>query len=372
VKVEWKRLGDIVDFQRSPIDIAPNDEYSRIGIYSWGKGMMRREPVSGTEMGAMRYFTFPIPSLIFSNIQAWEGAVALASPDDEGFVCSSRFFPYVPRVDTYLNLRYLYEFFRSAPGMTIMRTASPGTQVRNKVLSRSALENSLVPIPSRSDQDRIAAHLDSLARVELAVRPVAFDAILQRDWPCATYKLRDLVTSSARSEAVDKDKVYEMSGVKWYGQGIFVREIKTGGELSATSVRRIKAGDLVYNRLFAWKQSFALATDDGWASNEFPTFKINEELVLPRMLLAVLLSPTFTAAVNDASTGSTPTSRNRLKENDFLNLEVAIPDIPQQPAIERALIAANQTQSLLLHAKTLANTILPAARNEVFSLLNKL
>ena len=86
-------------------------------------------------------------------------------------------------------------------------------------------------------------------------------------------------------------------------------------------------------------------------------------------MLAALLGPTFTAAVNDASTGSTPTSRNRLKEKDFLGLEVTVPDIGQQPTIERMLLAADKAQVLQYRAEQLAQAILPAARNEVFSAL---
>ncbi len=194
--------------------------------------------------------------------------------------------------------------------------------------------------------------------------------MLQRDWQGTTYKLNQLVTTTTRTESVDKDTVYPLSGVRWYGQGVFIRETKSGGELSATTVRLIKSGDLVYNRLFAWKQSFAIANEDGWASNEFPTFKINETLVRPRVLLAALLSPTFTAAVNDASTGSTPTSRNRLKERDFLNLEVTIPDHQQQLTIEQVLLTADRASTLQSRVDELTTAILPAARNEVFDSLS--
>jgi len=370
VRADLVRFGDIVQMSRTPLDIDLARDYRRIGIFSWGKGMIHRDPGAGTEMGKMRYFTFPIPSLIFSNIQAWEGAVALASDAEGGFICSSRFYPYLAKNDAAVSLRYLYEFFRSAPGLEIMRAASPGTQVRNKVLSKAALEDAVVPLPDRATQDRIAAHLDSLARASTP-RVASPDGLLQRDWLGETVPVGDLVTLVTRSEAVAPDATYDLSGVKWYGQGLFVRETKSGRELSASTVRRVEPGDLVYNRLFAWKQSFALATEPGWVSNEFPTFRIDADRVTPRVLLAALLSPSFTAAVNDASTGSTPTSRNRLKENDFLRLEVTIPRRADQPAIERALKIADRARTLAERAQELASAILPAARNEVFGALQQ-
>ena len=169
-----------------------------------------------------------------------------------------------------------------------------------------------------------------------------------------------------RREQPTAETVYPMQGVKWYGEGLFTRELRAGSELPGP-VFRIETGDLVYNRLFAWKQSFALATAVGWASNEFPTFRVRTDRVRPRVLLAALLSPKFTAAVNAASTGSTPTSRNRLKERDFLGLPITIPRPREQAAIEASLQVIDRIKPLAKRAEVLAGAVLPAARNEIFS-----
>lgn len=131
----------------------------------------------------MRYFTFPVPSLIFSNIQAWEGAVALAGEEDRGYVCSSRFYPYVARPGANVNLRYLFEYFRTNEGVELLRQASPGTQVRNKLLSRSMLEAAEIPVPALAIQgqivtqtqilDRIQATTGTVERLASAVLPAA-------------------------------------------------------------------------------------------------------------------------------------------------------------------------------------------------------
>lgn len=366
MKVRWVPLGEILAMERKPIDLVPEETYRRIGIYSWGKGMLRRDPASVVEMGSMKYFRFPIPSLIFSNIQAWEGAVALAGDEDASFVCSSRFFPYVPRQGADVNLRYLLEFFRSEEGLALMRRASPGTQVRNKVLSRASLEAARIPLPPQSDQDRIATRLSALAIGSFARRADHLLELAQRDWRGDKLFVSDLVEPITRREQPTSDDAYPMQGVKWYGEGLFTREVRTGSDLSG-AIYRIEPGDLVYNRLFAWKQSFALATETGWASNEFPTFRVRTERVRPRVLLAALLGPAFTAAVNAASTGSTPTSRNRLKERDFLALPITIPRPTEQAAIEASLDVIDRIKPLARRADELACAILPAARNEIFS-----
>lgn len=180
-------LGALLEMRREPVELVPGRSYQRIGIYSWGKGMLRRAPSSASEMGSMRYFMFPLPSLIFSNIQAWEGAVALADDVDRGYVCSSRFYPYVARPGTDVDLRYLFEYFRTREGVEQLRQASPGTQVRNKVLSRSMLEATHVPVPAPNVQhhvvtqaqilERIQATTSKATRLESAILPAARNEI---------------------------------------------------------------------------------------------------------------------------------------------------------------------------------------------------
>lgn len=159
-------LGSLLELSRHPLELVAGVTYRRIGIYSWGKGVLRRDPATVAEMGSMRYFRFPIPSLIFSNIQAWEGAVALAGNEDRGYVCSSRFYPYVARKEADVSLRYLLEYFRTKEGVEQLRQASPGTQVRNKVLSRSMLEATRVPVPAPSVQRHVAAQAQILERIQ--------------------------------------------------------------------------------------------------------------------------------------------------------------------------------------------------------------
>src|SRR5690606_2739317 len=123
-----------------------------------------------------------------------------------------------------------------------------------------------------------------------------------------------------RPEPVDDDKLYRLLGVKWYAQGAFVREEKRGAEIKAGKLFRVESGDLIYNRLFAWKGSFALlgsSFSGCYVSGEFPVFRpkahvdyADDELL--RYLYYAFSSPTFWTAVERLSTGSTTTSRLRL------------------------------------------------------------
>jgi type I restriction enzyme S subunit len=86
-------------------------------------------------------------------------------------------------------------------------------------------------------------------------------------------KVSDFTTLIDNKERIEPDKEYQMAGVRWYGEGVFHRETVLGKEQSANYLSPLKQKAIIYNRLFAWKESFALVTEEFeglYVSNEFP------------------------------------------------------------------------------------------------------
>lgn len=358
--------------ERTPIALVPGETYERIGIFSWGKGMLRRDPASVAEMGSMKYFSFPIPSLIFSNIQAWEGAVALASVDDVNFVCSSRFYPYVPREGADVNLGYLLEFFRSEDGLALMRRASPGTQVRNKVLSRAALEASRIPLPPRSDQDRIAAHLRRLHGSPVGLENIArlVELIVERAAGAEEVTLGSVLELQRRSVEIDVESTYQEIGVRSFGKGLFIKEPVTGSALGGKRVFRIEPGDFIVSNVFGWEGAVGVAgpAHRGLVgSHRFMTWTPPGDLNVD-YLLAYFRTRAGVARLAAASPGSA--GRNRtLSVASFRSIKVPVPTPEQQDWIAAQIHAVDQIDATSRGAAALTAAILPAARNEIFSAL---
>lgn len=362
MKVDWVPISQVTQLVRVPIRFESTAVYQQVGVRGFGRGLFSYEPVSGDRLGQMRYFTLEPNRLVVSNIKAWEGAVGVTASDEVGHIISNRFLTYR---STEANLAYLRHWLLSEPGLRLMGQASPGSADRNRTLSTKRFERIVVPLPKRSDQDRITTHLSALtprARPESDYRL----RLAHYEWQGEEWAVADLVERVTRRDEPTAGNVYPMQGVRWYGEGLFTREVRAGSDLKSPPYR-IEPGDLVYNRLFAWKQSFALATKRGWASNEFPSFRVRTDRVRPRVLLAALLGSRFTASVNAASTGSTPTSRNRLKEREFLALSVTVPQPSDQAAVEASLNLIDQTKPLRQRREALSAAILPAARNEIFN-----
>lgn len=162
-----------------------------------------------------------------------------------------------------------------------------------------------------------------------------------------------LQVGSFATPVENKEKVlplseYRMAGVKWYGEGVFHRETVLGKEQSASYLSPLKPGCIIYNRLFAWKESFAIVPDelDGlYVSNEFPQFEINHAIALPKFVYLLFITAKVIGAVNAASIGSAAISRNRFKESDFLAFKVPIPPVSVQRKIVAYWEAAQQERT---------------------------
>jgi type I restriction enzyme S subunit len=153
-------------------------------------------------------------------------------------------------------------------------------------------------------------------------------------WPLVP--LGELLAPVSRPETVDPEKTYRILGAHWYAAGLYIKLVTTGAGIQAKSLYRVEDGDFVYNRLFAWKGSFAVASkeNDGcYVSNEFPCFKVKRERLDGRFLWRYLSRTSTWEEALSLSTGGTPTSRNRLKEDKFLAFKIPLPPLDEQRRI---------------------------------------
>lgn len=157
---------------------------------------------------------------------------------------------------------------------------------------------------------------------------------LPKGWKVSTFA--EVVTPVVEKEKVGPDTEYHLAGVKWYGEGVFHREDALGKNLSAAYLTPLQPNALIYNRLFAWKASFAIVPEDlahCHVSNEFPQFLSDADKLEPFYLYLYMSLPGTLDAVNRASIGSAAVSRNRFKEEDFLSLRIPLPPLAVQRAI---------------------------------------
>ena len=141
--------------------------------------------------------------------------------------------------------------------------------------------------------------------------------------------LSEILNQKKREISLIDYEEYQVLGMRWYAKGLYVKHRKKGCEIKAKKLYVVRSGDFVYNRLFAWKGSFAEAGDDVdgcVVSNEFPCFveKADSEIVLG-YIWAFFSQQLVWHYIEGLSTGTSSTSRLRLKESRFLELRIPIP-----------------------------------------------
>jgi type I restriction enzyme M protein len=184
-------------------------------------------------------------------------------------------------------------------------------------------------------------------------------------------RVREVVQQIQNRVKVEPAKEYRMAGVKWYGEGVFHRETVQGASMSATSVSPLVVDALIYNRLFAWKASFAVVPKElngCCVSNEFPQFKVESRRVLPVYLYLFFTLDSTLRSVNVASVGSSAVSRNRFKEDEFLSFELPLPPLAVQKAIVERWC---QSQDAIIAAKRKAERIAHEIKTEMENTLPK-
>ncbi len=172
-------MREVAPLVRRAIKTKMSAEYPELGIRSFGKGTFHKPAVSGAALGSKRIFEIRAGDVVFNNVFAWEGAVAVAKPEDHGRVGSHRFITCVPRQGV-ASAHFLCFHFLSGQGLEALGDASPGGAGRNRTLGLEALGSIQVLVPPFDKQvwfDDIQAKVDMLRRLQ-AETAAELDALL--------------------------------------------------------------------------------------------------------------------------------------------------------------------------------------------------
>ena len=144
-------MAEVAPLVRREIEIAPDQAYTEIGVRSFYNGIFHRRTLPGSEFSWQKLFTIKEGDLVFSNLMAWEKAIAVATAQDDGTVGNHRML--TCEVDPAVAMpSFLMAYFRTAEGFASVLGYSPGTIARNKTLSSKKLPTIEVPVPPLESQ----------------------------------------------------------------------------------------------------------------------------------------------------------------------------------------------------------------------------
>ncbi|WP_173473917.1 restriction endonuclease subunit S [Fibrobacter succinogenes] len=161
-KKKWEitKINSVIKKVDNPVVVNKENQYTQIGIYSHGKGLFYKEPVTGKELGNKSVFWIEPNCFILNIVFAWEQAVAKTTEKEKGFIASHRF-PMFKPIDNLIDVDYAVYYFLTKKGTYILDAASPGGAGRNRTLGQDRFLESKILLPSLPEQEAIAKVLSA-------------------------------------------------------------------------------------------------------------------------------------------------------------------------------------------------------------------
>lgn len=349
-------IEEVLQLQRRWIKLEPDGLYTEIGVRSFGKGIFHKTPVTGLSLGDKRVLRVCPGDLVFNNVFAWEGAVAVASDDEDGTIGSHRFVTYTIK-DGRADARFLQLFFRTEAGLEALRRVSPGSAGRNKTLNLDQFAKQLVPVPPHAAQQRIVAKVDELtAKIEEArhlctALPLEVKALLlaarnrligehPADGWAPLYTLIEDIENGWSPQCESRPATVGEWGVLKVGAVSFgyfdSRENKAlPAMLVAKPGYEIKSGDFLMTRANTRELVGACALVHDSPPRLLLCDKIFRFIfkpntpVLPSFLDHVLKSPVLREQIERGATGTSPTMKN-ISKAKILSLQIPVMETGRQ------------------------------------------
>jgi type I restriction enzyme S subunit len=177
--------------------------------------------------------------------------------------------------------------------------------------------------------------------------------------------LGDVLTRTSDWVELDPDADYKQVTIRLWGKGVVLRGAVKGSAIAAKQQLRIKSGQFIMSKIDARSGAFGLVPDGldaAVVSQDFPSFSIDENRVLPGFMAWMSKADWFVALCRAASEGST--NRVRLKEGRFLAQSVRLPSLEEQ---HRIVMQLDRAAELLENRRRTADE----AENELKATLSK-
>jgi len=195
---EWLPMGRIAPIIRRELTIKQNEEYPELGIRSFGKGTFHKPAIKGIDLGTKRIYQIKSGDLLFSNVFAWEGGIAVANENDNNRYGSHRFISCNVNKEEALP-EFLCFHHLTPEGMEKIQLASPGGAGRNKTLGLKKLEAIKVPVPPIEKQQKFVDTYYKIQRIKKEIEVSIKD--IEGLFPSALHKAFKISNVSATNQS---------------------------------------------------------------------------------------------------------------------------------------------------------------------------
>ena len=159
-KYQIVKLGDIMELSSNIIEVQPDQEYTRLTVRLFNKGITVRDVERGSKIGTKRQTQVRAGEFVISKIDGKSAAFGLVGKEFDGAIVTPDFMVY--DIDTRRVMpEYLEMVLRNEQILNWFKSSSSGTTGRKR-LSQSVFEATKIALPSLDEQHRLMAEIMSI------------------------------------------------------------------------------------------------------------------------------------------------------------------------------------------------------------------
>lgn len=379
-------LGEVLHRAGTSESVDASRLYPTLGVKSHARGAFDSGVLQGASTAYRTLTKVQAGWLVYPKLMAWEGALAMV-PTELGHRWVTPEFVAYDVIGEELSREYLGHLIAWGGFLDWVRAGSAGTNVRRRRLQPAALEAIQIPLPSRPEQDRIAAHCDRLAATLGSARalgmtevPSTESAWLQtafdRDW--SLVPMGDAFTLS-RGSVLKQDPngsslALGQASVRWgYLDHSLGKPLDDDWAGKQDPSRRVAEGDLLLNSTGEGTigRAAVVRAEDAGMLHDSKVMRLRPSgAVHPEFAALFLRSPRGQDAVSLIK-GANTTKQTELGIKRTAGLLVPAPFFEVQQRVVHSWRALGplfaRAAQLQNQRNLLAASILPSARNKIFS-----
>ena len=370
-------LGELLDRSNEPAVLDMNEQYHEVTVKLWGKGVISRGRVRGSEVGTTRRFV-RTNQLILSKIDARNGAVGIVPPELDGAIVSNDFPTFTVRDPNRLSADFVALMAKSTFFVELCKAASEGTTNRVRITEGRFLEQR-VPLPPLAKQravvakhaaltdktNQVAAHLDAIEAAASAL-VLALHHSLARG---RLVPLSEVIELHEEPVQIRLEETYPQVGVRSFGGGLFPKPAVSALDTTYRTFNRLYQNAIVLSQVKGWEGAIAMTPPNlvgMFASPEYRTFRCIPGRAIPEYLAEIFRTPWFWSLLQNATRG-VGARRERTRPEQFVNVTMPMPLLKDQ---EQAAQLFSQLNALKARHKVIreANAgLLPATLERLFA-----
>jgi type I restriction enzyme S subunit len=364
------RLASVLKRVKNDVLIDDETAYVRLTIRMNGKGIVPRDRVQGNQIGTKRQFIARAGQLVLSKIDARNGAFGILPAECDRAIITGNFWAF--DVDeSQLLTRFLDYLTKTPLFIDFCIRASEGTTNR-RYLQEDKFLMQEINLPGLPVQQRIIGVLDEISLQTNEIRrlrqesPAETDALIvsihHQLAGNRTRKLGEILELSEDAVTVNSMDAYPQVGLRSFGAGLFPKAPISGTATMYRAFNRLHGGALILSQVNGWEGAIAVCTPelDGWfVSPEYRSFRCIPNDARPGYLATLVTTEWFWSRLANVTRG-VGARRERTRPEQFLEIELPMPDVEHQVRGEELFAEICLLKKLQNDTKVNLNDLLPS------------